>query len=304
MLSRSGQRKPRHQETNPTFMPPQSPARLGGATRPEFMPEAQAAYSDNFYRSNLPGMSQSAATVLGLLYRDGRPASVLDVGCGRGAWLAAAEALGTRRLRGLDGPWVRPEQLLSPGIEFSAVDFEGPLPALDERYDLCLSLEVAEHLPAARATEFVDYLCAASDRVLFSAAIPLQGGTHHINEQPQSYWAALFAARGYRVLDVIRPALWEQEQVEPWYRQNTLLYVKQGAARDGWSLPATSDGLPLDLVHPQLYQEVVGDYRQRLEYPTLGFCLACFRRYAICRISKLLQRLGLVRRGGSMRHRR
>jgi len=39
-------------------------------------------------------------------------------------------------------------------------------------------------------------LVKAAPVVLFSAAIPLQGGTEHVNEQWQSYWAKLFAEHG------------------------------------------------------------------------------------------------------------
>ena len=39
-------------------------------------------------------MTTSARVVLGMLYQHYVPQSVIDVGCGRGAWLAAAEALG------------------------------------------------------------------------------------------------------------------------------------------------------------------------------------------------------------------
>jgi hypothetical protein len=35
--------------------------------------------------------------------------------------------------------------------------------------------------------------------VLFSAAIPAQGGTGHVNERWPGYSRALFAARGYRI---------------------------------------------------------------------------------------------------------
>ena len=81
--------------------------------------------------------------------------SVLDVGCGAGAWLTVWKSLGAETL-GLDGNYVRPEQLLiSPG-EFSAVDLSASF-SLDRRFDLAQSLEVAEHLPASSGG-FVDSL--------------------------------------------------------------------------------------------------------------------------------------------------
>ena len=63
-------------------------------------------YDKDYYLRIIEGMSQSAAIVLGLLYEYYKPQSVIDVGCGPGAWLAAAESLGAITLKGLDGEWV------------------------------------------------------------------------------------------------------------------------------------------------------------------------------------------------------
>ena len=61
--------------------------------------------------------------------------------------------------------------------------------------------------------------------MLFSAAIPGQPGTHHINEQFPWYWQKLFARHGYVALDVVRPRVRHNPAVEPWYSQNVLLYM-------------------------------------------------------------------------------
>ena len=53
----------------------------------------RAPYDADFYESKLQATSRSAATVLGLLYQDYTALSLIDVGCGRGAWLAEAERL-------------------------------------------------------------------------------------------------------------------------------------------------------------------------------------------------------------------
>jgi hypothetical protein len=70
---------------------------------------------------------------------------------------------------GYDGPHVTP--LCIPKDRFAAVDLRQPLPA-DRKFDLAISGEVAEHLPAT----LVGTLTSVSDVVLFSAAIPGQGG--------------------------------------------------------------------------------------------------------------------------------
>ena len=61
-------------------------------------------------------------------------------------------------------------------------DLAQPL-QIDRRFDLALSLEVAEHLPPECGSEFVQTLTDLSSVILFSAAIPFQGGTDHLNEQ-------------------------------------------------------------------------------------------------------------------------
>ena len=80
---------------------------------------------------------------------------------------------------------------------------------IESKFDLAITLEVAEHLSEIRADSFIDDLCALSDLILFSAAIPDQGGRHHINEQWQSYWEPKrFKQRGYHVYDIVRWKIW------------------------------------------------------------------------------------------------
>lgn len=236
------------------------------------------AYDDAFYQRYVEGMTRSAARVLGIVYGFYRPASVLDVGCGRGAWLKAAGALGATTRHGLDGPWVEAKDLLDPGITFRPVDFARPLPAFDRCFDLAMSVEVAEHVPESNAEGFVDALCSASDVVLFGAAIPHQGGDLHVNEQPQSYWVRKFAARAYDCHDVIRPALWHDESVRWWYRQNTFLFVRRGStAIDGHELLAAARPV-LDAVHPALFAKRAAK-AHRLDEPTFGDLSKVVRRY-------------------------
>ena len=175
-------------------------------------------YTETFYENQVDGSIKSANKLLSILYDIYTPESVLDIGCGRGAWLASCEKLGSRKLVGIDGPWVSVDKLLSPNIEFHEKDFEEDI-TVDGKFDLAISLEVAEHIEEKNATSFVSALCNASNVIVFGAAASNQGGSNHINEQPQSYWINLFKNEGYEHFDIFRGALWEDQDVKWWYKQ-------------------------------------------------------------------------------------
>jgi SAM-dependent methyltransferase len=204
-----------------------------------------SAYDQAFYDSQMTESLASARIYLAHLWKLYQPSSVVDVGCGRGMWLKAAGELGATRLLGLDGPWNRQDLMVDPAIEFQAVDLNKRF-AVD-KCDLALSLEVAEHLEESSARDFVASITSAADVVVFGAAYTGQGGTNHINEQPASYWAKLFAEEGLRAHDVFRPALWSDGRIPFWYRQNTFLYSRQ--VFEGYEVPLGF----MDCVHPDMY---------------------------------------------------
>ena len=117
--------------------------------------------------------------------------SIVDFGCGTGTWLLAAENLGFKELEGYEGNWLNKSMYKCNKATLNTHNLEDKINTI-KRYDIALSLEVAEHLSAKRAHSFVEELCNIANIVLFSAAIPGQGGTHHINEQWQSYWVKKF----------------------------------------------------------------------------------------------------------------
>ncbi|MDH5235545.1 MAG: class I SAM-dependent methyltransferase, partial [Gemmatimonadota bacterium] len=118
------------------------------------------SYDAAFYADQAEGSVRSARVVLPIVFAARKPASVIDIGCGQGTWLSVAEELGVQDLTGLDGAWVDRAKLRSARIDFRATDLAAPI-TLQRRYDLCISVEVAEHLPAASADGFVRALCAA-----------------------------------------------------------------------------------------------------------------------------------------------
>lgn len=187
-----------------------------------------------------------------------RPKSVVDVGCGVGYWLSEFRRLGVERVLGLDGPHIAPDWLVIPKPLFRSVDLSKNL-RIEEQFDLAVCLEVAEHLPGASAAILVESLVRLAPVVLFSCAIPMQGGTQHINEQWPEYWRALFREHGYQMLDLIRPAVWKNPDVKFWYRQNTFLFVTEAlVASNPIFLEAAQAADDLLLVRTSILREMVG----------------------------------------------
>lgn len=215
-----------------------------------------ARYDEEFFRERHERTQHAAHVVLGIV-REILPRidSAVDVGCGVGTWLSVLREHGAPVVQGVDGPWVNKQHLVIPPDAFLTHDLDGPL-NLGRHFDLALSLEVAEHLPAERAAGFVQTLTELADVVLFSAAIPLQGGRGHVNEQWPEYWAGLFGSRNFGVFDVIRPRIWSDRTIPTWYRQNTLLFVRNDPVPALAGLQALQPVWPLSLVHPEIYLKV------------------------------------------------
>ena len=197
------------------------------------MHDPKQTYDAAFFDQQSAGSLASAQIILRTVFELVPVQTVVDVGCGVAPWLRAALDLGAVGGVGVDGDYIDRARLLVPAEAFRACDLQnGPLAsALDagDTFDVAICVEVAEHLSADRAASFVAELCGLSDLVLFSAAIPDQGGTEHINEQWPSYWNALFDASGFACFDLLRPRLWTMVECEWWYLQNVMLFAKRGS---------------------------------------------------------------------------
>jgi SAM-dependent methyltransferase len=183
-------------------------------------------YDEKFYDLTVEGSLRSARIVVPLVFNLNPIRSVVDFGCGHGTWLKAFQELGIVDIQGIDGDYVdRRRILIDPG-KFLAADLTRPI-RLDRNYDLAMSLEVGEHLPRSSSVHLVDSLVSASRFILFSAAIPNQGGYSHINEQWPEFWRSLFLERGYRRLDCIRSIIFTNKNIEIFYRQNLYIFAAE-----------------------------------------------------------------------------
>ena len=221
------------------------------------MPPKLSSYDKAFFDETQFTSLRSAQEVVPLILDLLEVKNVIDIGCGTGAWLSVFEQFGVSRVLGIDNASLNGAKLQIKENQILKHDLLKTLElANDERFDLVTCLEVAEHLPASCAKQIVDNLTSLGSVVLFSAAIPHQGGTNHINEQWPEYWAKLFAEQGYRVVDCLRAKIWQNDNVAYWYAQNLLLYVKEDDLAKYPKLEPyvqSTDPNQLTLIHPKTY---------------------------------------------------
>lgn len=213
-------------------------------------------YDDAFFRYIQEGSTRSAQKVVPLVTQMLGTKSVLDVGCGAGAWLREYRNQAITDCLGVDGDYVQKEQLLIPAENFKAHDITQPFD-LKRNFDLAQCLEVGEHIPQSASETLIANLVRHSSAVLFSAAIPGQGGENHINEQNYEFWRALFNRHGYKPFDPVRPAIKGSTEVEVWYRHNIILYVapeRVGALPPAVTAARVPDNEPIANVSSGLYR--------------------------------------------------
>jgi SAM-dependent methyltransferase len=213
--------------------------------------------------------------------------SVVDVGCGIGTWLKVFEENGISAILGIDGSYVDKSLLKIDKHNFVDFDLE-KVYHTDRKFDLAISLEVAEHLSIDSSDVFVKTITNLSDTVIFSAAIPEQGGQNHINEQEPKYWIEKFEKEGYQLFDVLRPIFWDNQNVDSWYRQNMLLFTKnvdvkvkldslESFAGKHLVHPILSKGKDVNLIHFKNQVERINAGNKDVRY-YLGLLLKALKR--------------------------
>ena len=213
-------------------------------------------YEALFYEYQREGSKRSALALVPRIANILGCHSILDVGCGAGAWLVAYRSIGLRDYMGVDGDYVDRSMLLVELDKFLPRDISQPFD-LGRQFDLVQCLEVGEHVPTASSATLVENIVRHGQHVLFSAAVPGQGGEEHINEQRYEYWRDLFAQRGFRLFDFIRPRVQDDFAIESWYRYNVLFFCRDDAIA---TLPKevavtrVADGAPIADYSPPAYR--------------------------------------------------
>jgi SAM-dependent methyltransferase len=207
------------------------------------------------YNPAIDNNKETADELASLLIHLLHPRSVVDIGCGLGYFVSAFHHQGIDQVLGVDGSWAQKDsdfQLKEPGL-FKEAQLDQPL-HLEKKFDLALCLEVAEHLDPVVAPVLVQSLVDASSMIIFSAAVPGQGGEHHVNEQWIGYWEKLFSTHGYRLHDLLRPIIWNNTKMRWWYRQNMYLFAHHSVLPDEQKFRSEFTTAPIQYLHPGILQ--------------------------------------------------
>jgi SAM-dependent methyltransferase len=224
----------------------------------------------DFFADGTDKLRTTAEIVVPLVIERVKPRSVVDLGCGNGTWLETFARHGVDAYLGIDGEWAPERHLHIPRDRFLAARLDKPL-RIERRFDLAISLEVAEHLPERAARRFVQNIVQLAPCVLFSAAIPHQRGFHHLNEQWPDYWARHFAEHGYLVIDGIRPLVWSNPAVVFYYRQNILMFARPELIAQRPLLERDRGRTvesQLSLAHPELMHSIASHPREHVLRPS------------------------------------
>lgn len=254
-----------------------------------------------YYHDEIHHNLKAPSIIVPYLIKGINPHSVVDVGCGIGTFLNVFKKEGVEEIIGLDGEWVNLE-LLQKYIDVDNLiitDLEKEF-ALERRFDLAISLEVAEHIKETNSNIFVANLTKLSDVIVFSAAFPGQGGQNHVNEQWPSYWAEKFRKHGYNFYDVLRPVFWNNKDIDIWYRQNIFLVLKEGKEHIANCFDGMQQPDYLNIIQPEIFESHLLNSEKlvnlKIEHEKLLKGRADLKTYTKIMLKYFLRKLNLYRK--------
>ncbi len=187
-------------------------------------------YHQSFYDSVSARAEKTAQITRELISSFLTPESLIDIGSGDGVWtFTYLSGFSNLNATVVDLPETQFKFInnLSSRVHVIQQDFELGVNLPSSIFDLAICVEVIEHLSPRAAQELISYICKHSKVVLFSGATKGQGGTHHINENTQSFWIESMVNRGMKAYDVVRPVLSGEKEVPSYYKNNIFLYVNE-----------------------------------------------------------------------------
>ncbi len=223
-------------------------------------------YNNNFYGDQSPNNSRliSAKEILKIYFDIFESKKIIDIGCGRGSWLEASKIYGSDQLVGIDGEWN--VKKVPNGIEYIPLNLQNLNKKfiidnnLENKFDLCISVETLEHLENKYSENFISSLCSLSNNIIFSCAYIGQGGVNHLNENLHSNWAFIFKKYDFYPFDIFRPIVWNNDKISYWYRQNTFLYLKKNSPSFDYmikKMPYIKNFSFMDCIHPKMYEKKI-----------------------------------------------
>ncbi|WIH87730.1 methyltransferase domain-containing protein [Brachyspira pilosicoli] len=225
--------------------------------------ELQNIYDQKFYTAGSNYNYRSAKLILPILFKYYKPESVIDIGCGIGSWLRAMLEFYISNIHGVDCNKVDEEYLLVPRKYIEIDNLESHINYSNKKYDLAISVEVAEHLDNSSSENFIKMLTSYSNVILFSAGIPYQSGVNHINCQSPDFWYKIFNSLGYVCFDFRHELMNMWENVTPPYAQNLLLYVHKDMAYKFQAFELTNR--PLFYYHPHYVNDIIIEYDNKIK---------------------------------------
>ncbi|WP_051295079.1 methyltransferase domain-containing protein [Maridesulfovibrio bastinii] len=229
-------------------------------------------YDDDFYNEQVDGSVRAAEYIIPeLISIFPNLNTAIDIGCGVGGWLKNCQDHGFEKVIGIDGDYVNRKLLKIPEKNFIPFDLTQDFTnRVTEKFDLAITLEVAEHMDSKFADAFVNRLTSLADIILFSAAIPGQGGLSHVNEQWPEYWANKFRSNGFYPLDLIRPTIWDKKDIPNHYRQNLIIYANSKVVEKNFPNYDFEIVPELKAIHPELALLIL----KKMEHPPKKIYLA------------------------------
>lgn len=220
--------------------------------------ENKQLYSDEFYKINAKESFESAKKIINILIKYYAPKSVLDIGCGVGTWLKAWKEASATKVLGIDTNEMPENALYIPRKNIKVFDFEVDKLDIEDKFDLAMSLECFEHITKKHEDNAFNTLVNSADIILFSAGIPFQVGTNHINCHKLAYWVDKFKQKGYKCYDIIRPECIKQSlNVGSWYMQNILVFAKNDKASIIEANGAVSIANPVMFYHNEILKDIL-----------------------------------------------
>jgi SAM-dependent methyltransferase len=176
-------------------------------------------YTESYYENITEDATRSRDAVFEILGID-KSVTVVDCGGGTGGWGVGLKNYTCIDYRvPLDALLINPEQYIDQ-------DLRKPF-NMGEKFDVVISCEVIEHLEEEFTDTFIDNVCRLvkdDGVIIFSGAVPNQGGNNHLTERFQTHWAKKFRERGF--YGTQHPCIKRDERIALYYRQNIVIYKK------------------------------------------------------------------------------